>query len=43
MYKRQQQANLPDRDLAYVKEGSAIFDDYVQAIEWAQEYAAAVS
>lgn len=37
---QKQQANLPDRDLAYFKEGSAVFDDYVQAVEWAQEYAA---
>jgi tRNA-splicing ligase RtcB len=31
--------NLPDRDLAYVTEGSALFDDYVAAVHWAQEYA----
>jgi tRNA-splicing ligase RtcB len=30
---------LPDRDLAYLKEGSELFDDYVAAVEWAQEYA----
>ena len=30
---------LPDRDLAYVSEGSALFDDYVEAVHWAQEYA----
>lgn len=35
-----QQANLPDRDLAYFSEGSAVFYDYVDAVEWAQEYAA---
>lgn len=33
-------ANLPDRDLAYFSEGSASFDDYVEAVHWAQEYAA---
>jgi len=34
-----QQIQLPDRDLAYFKEGSACFDDYVEAVHWAQEYA----
>jgi tRNA-splicing ligase RtcB len=33
------QANLPDRDLAYFSEGSALFDDYVEAVDWAQDYA----
>lgn len=32
---------LPDRDLAYFSEGSAHFADYVEAVHWAQEYAAA--
>jgi tRNA-splicing ligase RtcB len=32
--------NLPDRDLAYLKEGTRSFDDYVDAVEWAQNYAA---
>ena len=32
-------ANLPDRDLAYLKEGTRSFDDYVEAVEWAQDYA----
>jgi len=31
--------NLPDRDLAYFTEGSAWFDDYVEAVDWAQDYA----
>lgn len=31
--------NLPDRDLAYLVEGSTLFDDYVEAVHWAQEYA----
>ena len=31
--------SLPDRDLAYLKEGSRHFDDYVEAVSWAQEYA----
>lgn len=34
-----QQIHLPDRDLGYFKEGSAHFDDYVEAVHWAQEYA----
>src|SRR5690606_40289726 len=35
------QMNLPDRDLAYFREGSQYFDDYVDAVEWAQDYARA--
>lgn len=35
------QVNLPDRDLAYFSEGSKLFDDYVEAVEWAQDYALA--
>ncbi len=31
--------NLPDVDLAYLREGTELFDDYVQAIDWAQDYA----
>jgi tRNA-splicing ligase RtcB len=31
--------NLPDQDLAYMPEGSERFDDYVEAVSWAQEYA----
>lgn len=34
------QINLPDMDLAYLKEGSEYFDDYVEAVEWAQDFAA---
>jgi len=30
---------LPDKDLAYFRTGSAHFDDYVEAVEWAQTYA----
>ena len=30
---------LPDRDLAYLPEGSRYFDDYVAAVGWAQDYA----
>ena len=36
---RQHIANLPDRDLAYFEEGSRHFDDYVEAVGWAQDYA----
>jgi tRNA-splicing ligase RtcB len=31
--------NLPDVDLAYFPEGTDHFDDYVEAVGWAQEYA----
>lgn len=31
--------HLPDKDLAYVSEGSTLFDDYVAAVDWAQDYA----
>jgi tRNA-splicing ligase RtcB len=31
--------NLPDRDLSYFREGTQWFDDYVEAVEWAQDYA----
>ncbi|MCI8212207.1 RNA-splicing ligase RtcB [Pseudomonas sp. S25] len=36
---RQHIADLPDRDLAYFEEGSQHFDDYVEAVEWAQDFA----
>jgi tRNA-splicing ligase RtcB len=32
--------NLPDQDLAYFPEGTEHFDDYVEAVGWAQDYAA---
>ncbi len=31
--------NLPNRDLAYFPEGTQHFDDYVEAVEWAQDFA----
>ena len=31
--------NLPDKDLAYLVDGSELFGDYVQAVGWAQDYA----
>ncbi len=33
------QMNLPDRDLAYFSEGTSHFDDYIEAVGWAQDYA----
>jgi tRNA-splicing ligase RtcB (3'-phosphate/5'-hydroxy nucleic acid ligase) len=36
-----QNVHLPDRDLAYLIEGESGFDDYVRAVGWAQDYAAA--
>jgi tRNA-splicing ligase RtcB len=36
---RRLQKNLPDKDLAYFNEGTKFFDDYVEAVHWAQEFA----
>ena len=36
---RQWIVNLPDQDLAYFPEGTEHFDDYVEAVEWAQDFA----
>ena len=36
---RRHQLQLPDADLAYLSEGSTLFDDYVDAVDWAQDYA----
>jgi tRNA-splicing ligase RtcB len=33
------QIHLPDKDLSYFSEGSTLFDDYIDAVEWAQDYA----
>ena len=33
--------NLPDENLAYLPEGTEHFDDYMHAVAWAQDYAAA--
>lgn len=33
--------SVPDKDLAYLREGTEWFDDYVFAVEWCQEYARA--
>jgi tRNA-splicing ligase RtcB len=37
---RAQDVHLPDRDLAYLREGTTGFDEYVEAVGWAQSYAA---
>ena len=31
--------NLPDVNLSYLKEGTESFDDYVMAVQWAQDFA----
>jgi tRNA-splicing ligase RtcB len=31
--------HLPDQDLAYLPEGTQDFNDYVKAVQWAQDYA----
>jgi len=31
--------NIPDKDLAYFPEGTDHFDDYVESVEWAQDFA----
>ena len=36
---RRHEQNLPDKDLSYFSEGSTWFDDYVEAVDWAQDYA----
>ncbi|RMH90742.1 RtcB family protein [Lysobacter pythonis] len=33
--------HVPDEDLAFFMEGEALFDDYVEAVSWAQDYARA--
>ena len=34
-----QLGRLPDKDLAYFSDGAQHFDDYVEAVNWAQDYA----
>jgi len=36
----QEDRALPDRDLAWLSEGSVEFDEYVNGLRWAQDYAA---
>src|SRR5204862_480248 len=31
--------SVPDRDLAWLDEGTPLFDDYVAAVSWAQDFA----
>lgn len=31
--------HVPDKDLSYFAEGSTSFEDYVEAVQWAQDYA----
>lgn len=31
--------HLPDKNLAYLPEGSTLFNDYIDAVHWAQDYA----
>jgi len=31
--------HVPDKDLAFFMEGEPLFDDYVEAVSWAQDYA----
>lgn len=31
--------HVPDKDLSYFAEGSSSFDDYLEAVQWAQDYA----
>ena len=33
--------HLPDKDLAFFMEGEPLFEDYVEAVSWAQDYARA--
>lgn len=36
---QQHMANLPDKNLAYFQAGSQHYDDYIEAVEWAQDFA----
>jgi tRNA-splicing ligase RtcB len=36
---RKHMVNLPDQDLAYLEEGTGHYDDYVEAVGWAQKFA----
>ena len=36
---RRHSINLPDKDLAYLEEGTEHFEEYVEAMTWAQRYA----
>ena len=36
---RTHMVNVPEQDLAYLKEGTVHYDDYVEAVGWAQKFA----
>jgi tRNA-splicing ligase RtcB len=36
---RKHMVNLPDQDLAYLEEGTQYYNDYVEAVGWAQKFA----
>jgi len=36
---KEQSIKLPDRDLAYLSEGTEEFDDYIRDLRWAQDFA----
>lgn len=36
---QQHMANLPDKNLAYFQAGSQHYDDYIEAVAWAQDFA----
>lgn len=35
---QRRRVSLPDRDLAYLEQGTELFDDYVAAVSWAQDF-----
>lgn len=39
LLRREGASSVPDRDLAWFEEGEAPFDDYVEAVHWAQDFA----
>ncbi len=39
LLRRDGAASVPDRDLAWFEEGEVLFDDYVEAVHWAQDFA----
>lgn len=41
LLRREGAASVPDRDLAWFEEGETLFDDYVEAVHWAQDFARA--
>jgi tRNA-splicing ligase RtcB (3'-phosphate/5'-hydroxy nucleic acid ligase) len=36
---QRRRVSLPDRELAYIEQGTELFDDYVSAVSWAQDFA----